>query len=339
MDYAPGDTRLLTYSPFCQALTVAYSKPSVNIGPSVLYSLNVEPMLTNVDSFNFHRFDILNNSRTCYEWDLHFYRESELQVSACINGNGSAMYYLIKGKDGFNDWKFHSQMNSVVNSFKIDSTCSRKYFEITEEDQYFFVFQMIESEIQVVNITMDISVNRSGYSVNNEVQFIEKRRFTATSSGSVQIPLNHGSFVLLFYGNSSESPEYWNNIASQLATDITCEPRIWLYAVITVGAVLALLLCIVCIACCICAVRHCKKRRSSELNPLLRDWDDVNTDIQKYHPYVDRGGKLDNLTELAIAAPDASNPHIAQFKEDIKSPSFQDNYLSSASPKFSTFKP
>ena len=338
VEYAPGDTRLLDYSPFCQALTVTYSLPRVDIGPSVLYALSTKPMLTGVDSFDFHRSDILNSSSTYYEWDLHFHSGSEIQVSACTNTSGSAMYYLIKGKDRFNDWKLHSRMNSVLDSFRINSNCSSKYFKIEEEDQYYLVIQRIESEIQAVNITMDISVNRTEYSVKNVAQ-IELSRFNASDSGSVQTPINHGSYILLVYGNSSESPEYWNTIASQLSTDISCEPRIWLYAVVAAGGALVLLLCIVCCVCCVCTVRHCKKRKSSELNPLLRDWDDVDTDIQRYHPYVDRGSKLDNLTELAIAAPDASNPHIAQFREDIKSPSFQDNYLSSASPKFSTFKP
>lgn len=339
VDYAPGDTRLLNYSPFCQALTVAYkSKPSVNIGPSVLYALNTKPMLTIVDSFNFQRSDILNNSHTYYEWDLHFYRGSDLQVSACINGNGSAVHYLIKGKDGFNNWRFLSQMNSVVSNFTIDSNCSSIHFNTAEEDQYFLVFQIIKSDIQVVNITINISFSRTGYSVNNKAP-LEQHRFSANGSGSVQTPFDGRNYILLVYGNLSKSPENWNSIASQLITDITCEPRIWLYAVIAVGAVLLLLLCIVCTACCVCVVCRCKRRKSSERSPLLQGWDDVDTDIQQYHPYVDRGSKLDNLTELAIAAPDASNPHIAQFKEDLKSPSFQDNYLSSASPKFSTFKP
>ena len=337
VDYAPGDTRLLSYSPFCEALTVAYSTPPVNIGPSVLYALNAEPMLTSIDSFTFHRSEVLNNSRTYYEWNLHFYSGSEIQVSACIlNGNGSAVLYLIKGKDEFNDWKLHSQMNSVVNCLEIDSTCPSKDFKIIEEDQYFLVFQINGSD--AVNMTIDVSANRTEYTVKSEAQ-LDRRRFSASDSSSVQTPLIGSSYILLVYGNSSESPEYWNVIASQLATDITCEPRIWLYVVVAVGPVLVLLLCIACIVCCVCTICRCRKRMSSERNPLLRDWDDVDTDIHKYHPYSDRDSKLNTLTELAIAAPDASNPHIAQFKEDIKSPSFQDNYLSDASPKFSTFKP
>jgi hypothetical protein len=339
VDYAPGDTRLLSYSPFCQALTVTYSGSprAVDIGASVLYALNTEPTLTSEDSFYFSRSEILNNSNTYYEWDLHFYRGSEIQVSACINGNGSAVYYLIKGKDGFSNWKFHSQTNSVLDSFRVESNClSNNYSKITEEDQYFLVIQRVESEI---NVTLNISVNRIGYSAKNEVE-IKQSHFNASDSGSVQTPINLGSYILLTYGNSSRSPETWNTIASQFSTNISCEPRIWLYAVIAIGGALALLLCVVCFTCCcVCAMRRCKKRKSSELNPLLRDWDDVGTSIHQYHPYMDHGSKLDNLTELAIAAPDASNPHIVQFKEDIKSPSFQDNYLSSASPKFSTFKP
>lgn len=340
VDYAPGDTRLLTYSPFCQALTVTYSgsPQAVDIGPSVLYSLSAEPILTSRDSFNFSRSEVLSNSHTYYEWDLHFYRGSEVRVSACINGNGSAVYYLIKGKDGFDDWKFHSQMDSVLDSFRVESNCSGRYSKILEEDQYFLIIQRVKSKF---NITMDISVNRTEYSAKNEAQ-IEQSRFNVSDSGTVQTPIDLGSYILLVYGSSNQSPENWNTIALQLSTDITCEPRIWLYAVIAVGGALVLLLCIVCFACCcLCVVRCCKKRKSSEHNPLLRDWDDVDTSIHQYHPYVDRsrGNKLDNLTELAIAAPDASNPHIAQFKEDIKSPSFQDDYLSSASPKFSTFKP
>lgn len=342
VDYAPGDTRLLNYSPFCQALTVSYSgSPSLveDIGPSVLYALSSEPVLTHGDSFNFNQSDVLNSSHTYYEWNLHFHSGSEIHASACVIGGGSAMYYLIKGKDGFSDWKFQSQTNSVLNSFRIDSNCSSRYSKaIIEEDQYFLVFQMVESEVKVVNISVDISVNRTEYSVKSEAQ-IEVSQFNASDSASVQTPITRSSYVLLVYGNSSVSPEKWNTIASQLSTDVQCEPRIWLYAVVAAAGALVLLLCVVCLVCCVCVICCCKKRKSSELNPLLHDWDDVDTDIQRYHPYVDRGSKLDNLTELAIAAPDASNPHIVQFKEDIKSPSFQDNYLSSASPKFSTFKP
>ena len=338
VDYAPGDTRLLTYSPFCQALTVTYSgsPQAVDIGPSLLYSLSAEPILTSGDSFNFSQSEFLSSSHAYFEWDLHFYGGSEVRVSACINESGSAVYYLIKGKDGFDDWKFHSQTNAVVDRFRVKSNCSSRYSKISEEDQYFLVIQRVESEFQIM---IDISVNRTEYLAKNEAQ-IERSRFNASDSGTVQTPINLGSYILLIYGDSNQSPENWNTIASQFSTDITCEPRIWLYAVIAIGGVLILLLCIVCFACCcVCVVRCYKRRKSSERNPLLHDWDDVGTSIHQYHPYVDRGSKLDNLTELAIAAPDASNPHIAQFKEDIKSPSFQDNYLSSASPKFSTFKP
>ena len=346
VDYAPGDTRLLSYSPFCQSLTVTYpasSSHEVHIGPSLLYALSTEPTLTSQGgSFDFNRSDILlDNSRMYYKWDLHFYRGSEIRVSACMNVSGSAVYYLIKGKDGFNDWKVHSQMTSILSMSTIDNNClSSRYFEITEEDQYFLVIQRNESVTQAVSVNISISFNRTEYAFNNEAQnLIELSSFNVSESGSVQTPLNRGNYILLVYGNSSESPENWNTIASQLSTDTSCEPRIWLYAVVSAGGVLVLLLCIACLACCMCAVCRCKRQKSSELNPLLRDWDDVDTAIQSYHPYVDRGSQLDNLTELAIAAPDASNPHIAHFKEDLKSPSFQDNYLSSGSPRFSTFKP
>ena len=336
VSYAPGDTRLLnSQALFCQALTVAYATPPVKINPSTLYVLKAEPTLTTLDSFAFNRSEILSNSRTFYEWNLHFYAESGISVSACINGSGSVTHYLTTGK--FNDWK-----NYAVNSFEINCTCPNRcdnYFKVTEENQYFLVFQVSESEDQPVNVLLDFSFTRTGYKAENDAQILKHDRFNANDSGRVQLPLNARSHTLFVYGNSSELPENWSSISPHLATTITCEPRIWLYAVIAVGAVLVLLLCIACVVCCVCLIHRSKKRKSSELNPLLRDWDDVDTVIHSYHPYTERGNKLDNLTELAIAAPDASNPHIAQFKEDIKSPSFQDNYLSDASPKFSTFKP
>ena len=339
VSYAPGDTRLLnSQALFCQALTVAYSTP-VNISSSALYVLEAEPTLTTLDRFAFIQSETLNNSRKFYSWNLHFYAGSQISFSACINGSGSAVNYVIKGWSKFrhNDWN-----KSAVNSFKINSTCPNRHaysFKVTEENQYFLVFRKSESEDQPVSVLIEISFRRTGYKVENDVQIFDRDSFNANDSGRVHLPLGSSSHILLVYGNSSELPENWSSISPHLTTDVTCEPRIWVYAVIAVGAALVLLLCIACVVCCTCLVCHSKKRKLSERNPLLRDWDDVDTDIHSYHPYKERRNKLDNLTELAIAAPDASNPHIAQFKEDIKSPSFQDDYLSNASPKFSTFKP
>ena len=85
---------------------------------------------------------------------------------------------------------------------------------------------------------------------------------------------------------------------------------------------------------------HHSKKKSAEDHPLLYNWDNTETHVG-YCRYSEHtlSKRLDPLTELAIAVPDTTNPHIAQFKENIKSPSFQDEPLDSESPKFSTFKP
>ena len=333
VDYAPGDTRLLDYTAFCRAVKVAYNNAPVNIGPSALYSLNTDhgPMLTDVDTFSFSWNGSLNSY---YTWNLHFYPNSLIEVSGFIEGNGSAIYYLIQGKESFNDWKSNvqSQPNSVVHSLNINSSCSNGTYMVKEEDQYFLVIQKIDPES--VNLTIDIMFSRTRYAVKLE-DVSDQCHFNASDSCSLQTPIDRSSSVLLVYGTSTKSPETWNTL--QFGTDVTCEPRIWLYAVVTVGPVAVILLCIVCIVCCGCGV-YCSKKKSPEDHPLLRDWD-VDSESNRYYPYSERASRLDPLTELAIATPDVSNPHIAPFKEDLKPPSFKDNQLTDESLRFSTFKP
>ena len=332
-EYSPGDTRLLDYTVFCQALTVEFSNPAQNIGPSVLYVLNSPPTLTDTDSFNFCRKEILNNSNEYYEWNLHFYNGSVVEVTGCTDGNGSAKYYLIKGNKGFDGWKLNSQSKSaIVNSFKIDSSCETGKYNVEEEDQYFLVFQSMAPE--ATSLSMNITFIRKKYAIGED-QHQDKRYFNTSSSSSVQTPINGRSYVLLIYGNSSDSPEYWNTL--RLDVNVNCEPRIWLYVVVTVGPVMLTLLCCVCILCCACYMRRSRKK-SVEDHPLLHNWDDTETH-DGYYRYSEHTKRLDPLTELAIAVPDTSNPHIAQFKENFRSPSFQDELLASGSPKFSTFKP
>lgn len=90
---------------------------------------------------------------------------------------------------------------------------------------------------------------------------------------------------------------------------------------------------------CLLYVALLQEKKSAE-DPLLYNWDDTESH-GGYYRYLEHtlSKRLDPLTELAIAVPDTSNPHIAQFKENFKSLSFQDEQLDSGSPKFSTFKP
>lgn len=331
-EYSPGDTRLLDYTAFCQGLTVKFSNPALNIGPSVLYVLNSLPTLIDTDSFSFCREEILNNP---YEWSLHFYDGSVIEVSGCTDGNKSAQYYLIKGKEGFDDWKSNSQSNSaIVNSLKIDSTCATGTYSVKEEDQYFLVFQSVTSEASSLNV--NITFTRAKYAMGEDQYYVDKQYFNASRSSSVQTPIDGSNYVLLVYGDSSESPEYWNTL--QLDVDVNCEPRIWFYVVVIVGPVVMTLLLLVGILCCVLYVSHRSKKRSAEDSPLLHNWDDMDAH-HSYYRYSEPAKRLDPLTELAIAAPDTSNPHIAQFKEDLRSPSFQDEQVTFGSPKFSTFKP
>ena len=238
---------------------------------------------------------------------------------------------------GFNNWRSNFESNpSVVDSFMLSSSCATAAYSFTEEDQYFVVFQSIEPESDnSLNVHVNVTFHRTKYAVDRD-QYVEKRHFNASITSSVLTSFNGNTHILLVYGNSSESPEYWNNI--QLDVDVNCEPRIWFYVVITIGPVVVTLLCVVCITCCICCVCRSKKK-SEDRSPLLRDWDDPGTHHHSYYQYSERSRRLDPLTELAIATPESSNPHIAQFKEDLKQPSFQDEQLSFGSPKFSTFKP
>lgn len=331
-DYSPGDTRLLDYTMFCEALTVGYTNAPVNIGPSVVYKLNSRPLLTDADYLNFSQTEVLNNSMRLYFWNLHFYENSTIEVVGCIDGNGTAQYYIIKGKKGFDDYKSTYQLNSaVVNSLRIETfSCAEEMYTVREEEQYFFVFQLTEGE--TISLNLSIKFNRTKYSVENRDS--PKHYFNASTPCTVQTPLNRGNYFLLVYGDSTESPENWSTF--DLDTSVKCKARVWLYVVVSVGPVLVLLMCVVCVVCCVCCVRRAKKR-SPEGSPLLRNWDNETESIN-YYQYSDRSKRLDPLTELAIASPDHSNPHLAQFKEDLKSPSFEDRELVFGSPKFSTFK-
>ena len=313
--------------------TFNFSIGHPTIGSSVLYALNSKPQLTDVESFAFNRVETLSASNMYYMWNLHLYRGSTIEVSGVIEGNGSVEHYFIQGKEGYSAWKVNPgpSPSAVVNNVRINSSSpAKEVYDIGVEDQYFVVFHLLEPDTVTVNVT--IAFNRKQYAVSNEDQ-IDRRFFNTSTSASIATPINRSQYILLVYGLTSEPPDSWNTIA--LDIDKTCEPRVWLYAVIPAGSV-AIALCIVVTFCCVCCICRAK-RRSPEDNPLLRDWE-VDSEPHSYYRYSDRMQKLDPLTEMAINNTGITNPHIAAFGDDIKPPSFQDNDVV-GSPKFTTFKP
>ena len=348
--YGAGDTQIIDYSSeFCESLEATYNVRDSNISPSTLYILSEPSTLSDSNSFQFSQTANVSDDKVVL-FDYHFYQGSVIFLTICRDeGNYTRpkYFYLLKGKHILADLKTHKDTLAVsVTSLNVTTLCADGYhmlnYTINTEEQYYLLLSGYDRDNVILSTNM--TFNRSKYETpaNNSASIIGSCTIDLFGdSCTVGVPLSK-NYALLTYGTSSESPEEWDK---DVRIDITCNTRVWLWVAIFVPIILFLILCVLVVLISICLLRKYRQHKgfSSEMAPLIRHRYEKPSNVAEYtQPSIATRKTLsyDKLTEMAITADDASNPHIIAENPNPP-PSFTDHPSSPrfGSPTFTTFKP
>eukprot|EP00731_Ephydatia_muelleri_P028608 Em0020g252a len=214
--FSPSDTRIISVSSqLCQGAKLN-SLSSLTTG--VIYLLQTKPRLAK-DNFTltYTKANLaLSNS---YEYlSFYLYPGTTYSLSACLGSGSSAVTYLvIKGTSTFNQWVDSGSSNlaysdSALYLSALTSPCGFTNLSATlpfnSEDDYYFIFDNINSASASVTYTVSFDRYDSGYTV-----------LVQTSSSPI------------------------SDAGANVDISVTCDARVWVYAVIEVSMLIAVALC------------------------------------------------------------------------------------------------
>ncbi len=279
VEYGPGDTQNLFFSPLlCQTLSPG-TLYSVNYNKSTLYLLNKDPTLSGERNISFQD-EFVSRSKKIVQRNLHLHNDSIVSLEACLDNStyrGVANFYLVKGKQNYEDWynSGREETPTCVAYLPVRTYCSSSSssntrdvltFKVVEEDQYYLVF------VNQHHITPYAATVRVLYNIRRVVWEPDPETILAlcsftTSPCSLDVPLTGSMSVLLDYGE----PYNWEGDWENNPILVSCAPRVWLYGVISVTGLLVIALSTVCVCCtCCCCCRFLATREKNESDaPLL----------------------------------------------------------------------
>ena len=262
-DYAPGDTRIVSYNPtFCQGLTLKDTSPT----GATLYLLKKKPALTGHDTFTIARHYTIESE---YEHDLYYYLYpgSNISGTMCLISSTTIKFYLIKGTKSFDHWRDDGHSSHALQHFDITALCSSSSnrtfaYSVTSEDQYYLVFYNPSYTTSSV-VSATLTFNRALYQINNRTDIVDSCEAGggSPSTCTLGIPLQSSYTALIIVDSSTVDDE-------NISIDTSCGSRVWMYVVITVVPVLFVVLCIVgTVVTCVLVKRHRQKKYEPLNNP------------------------------------------------------------------------
>lgn len=248
--YAPGDTRIISYSSvFCDRLTVSGDEAAN------FYLLRNTPPLsgpTHNLSVNF----MANNPPDNYQYLYYYlYPGTKIRMTYCVASSSVTnkfTFSLIKGNSNFNEWEADGSPSHTVKQFVVNNLCSsgppaNLQYTIKSEDTYYFVFD---------NVAYSTSVDLSASLVLNRTEYLPDKGdvqemcsiYTSGVPCGVSVPLGSKYVALLQVSDQAAESEDDTNINYTWS----CSPRVWVYILIVVGPlgfvfITTLVILIVCI--------------------------------------------------------------------------------------------
>ena len=223
--FAPGDTRILSYSSvFCDGLTMSGDDSAT------LYLLRSTPPLSG-PSRNFSATFETYNPADSYKY-LYYYLHpgSKMEMTYCLSGTtGSLTFALIKGKSNFHSWEDDGDGSHTLTRFTVNNDCSSGppqsfSYVFTSGDTYYFVFDNLQ--LSPVNLDATLALNRTEY-LPNEVSIYDSCSIFYNDECSVSVPYQSG-YVALLEVNSEDTVGFDSNLHYAWS----CNPRVWIYVLI-----------------------------------------------------------------------------------------------------------
>ena len=141
--YAPGDSRIVSYSSFfCAGITLI--DRSMRTGSS-LYLIRETPPLTDRNEFTIRNSSISLPDNMYNFWNYYLYPNSNFTTEVCTRPNSAdGTFYVIRGRGNFQSWTNNPSTDDALGFFSIDIPCSgtrhRYSFNARIEDEYYFVY-------------------------------------------------------------------------------------------------------------------------------------------------------------------------------------------------------
>ena len=264
----PGDTRLISYSSrFCESLTLTNSGLPNNFN-TTLATVRTKPKLSVTTNFQISIIDLELSYGLYQFWRFYLYPGSTFELKACILNGASQVMELdvISGKN-FDGWLTHpSSLRHIVRKFPITAPCSTGSLPFESEDEYYFAFIGYGDSVGI-NGTLNFTVPEYYFNSTDTIAQCTTGRENRDPSCNAKVPLESDSYGLISVEDISIG-----TYASSAAVDVewTCNPRVWLYAVIAISSVGSVVILIVLCVAAIAASRRCTKinrtRNYTQLN-------------------------------------------------------------------------
>ena len=214
--------------------------------------------------------------------------------------------YVIKGSKNFNDWKDDSDnLDNVIFFRNLLSQCTDVSYTVSEGDRYYFAFY--SHTYNRLWLDINFKFERTVYDISPD-SIVQDCTIPldGSSSCSIGVPVS-SDYTAVLSLNTSPPVDYTDGADIK----ISCQPRVWLYAVIVLCTVLPVTVVVILVIVCMCVV---VKRGKKKYTPLVgndgqmakdafEDSANVNTPIIQPSVVVTTGG-----APAPTANPPAFNP-------------------------------
>ena len=266
--YSPTDTRIVPVNNIlCQSLGLSIGddgdyEPHGYV--ATLYILNTRPKLTGRETFTFSVHPSSDYTANYKFYYFYLHPGSNFTVSACITDmSSSANFYLFKGQRNFQNWQDNEYSTNYKDFFFVDTMCSdgnkTKSYSVGDNDDYYY---LVYSDLSFVTDGLNVTAtfHRTRYEIDNStvIDFCSENSNYYGASCSLSVPFSgHTGYLAI----TPASPFYfvWTD---GIDVDTVCGARIWMYAIISICALVgAVGVIATVIVVCVCVRRKRKQNR------------------------------------------------------------------------------
>ena len=269
LKYSPNDTRIIPVdNVLCQGLEMSVEVNSVTSYTARLYMLKSPPRLTGHEKFSIHEsVNIKSDHFQSYSYYLH--PGSNFTASVCGDSRYplSGRFKLIQGNKNFRKWVHGSysvphNQDLPISSFCGDSNVTLTY-KVDIEDYYYFILEA--GYTYTIQPTISIDFYRTRYQIDTSNATVADRceeTGGVSASCSVHVPFSGQTAYLDIVTQDSSM-----NWLDEITVETSCQPRVWVYVVISISALIGALAVVVPVMICVCMCINKKPKRAKNASP------------------------------------------------------------------------
>ena len=233
---------------------------------ATLYILNAQPKLTGHETFTFSVQPPVDYSRDYVFYYYYLHPGSSFTVSACLTDPTLLVdFYLFKGRNNFKNWQDYEYSPNYKDYFSVDTACSdgnkTKSYSVGDYDNYYYLVYHYSITTYVTDgLNITATFHRTRYEIDNStiVDSCSENSNDLGSSCSLSVPFSGHTGYLAITPVNPDTLDWTDGID----VDTVCGARIWMYAIISVCALVgAVGVIATVIVVCVCVRRKRKQNR------------------------------------------------------------------------------